>query len=118
MSIENLDPNSDFGEIEEGSLIRLVEGAQPVIFEGIIENNNPEIGDMAMIIYLDPIEGLYRRKYLLYEDGALREWYSSEGIDEESEEGRKYLRLITGDGKNLYTEPKKERRHLKLVTRE
>ena len=44
----------NFRELEEGTVIQLVEGAQPVVFETIEMNR-------AHIILFGPIRGLYRR---------------------------------------------------------
>lgn len=86
----------NFRELQEGSLITLVDGGQPIIFEGIKRGTEGD-EDSAKLIYLDPINGLCRREYYLrngqiYND---RE-YDDEEIDHESDEGRKYLKLITG----------------------
>jgi len=71
--VKTLNVNGDFRTFKEGELIKLVEGGQPVVFEGIIKSDNPKrIDDITILVCLDPVDGLDRREYALYEDGALR----------------------------------------------
>lgn len=95
----------NFRELKSGSLVGLLEwGEQQIVFEGIIKGKPPTkqgpmgSDDLAILICLDPVGGLERREYPLNKSGFLKDsGYSSVGIDEESKEGRKYLKLITGE---------------------
>ncbi len=88
----------NFRKLKEGSLVRFVEGGQPMVFEGI-EKTQGGADDYVKLICLDPAEGLCRREYYLRkEESFLRKkvLFSEKGIDSKSKEGRKYLELITG----------------------
>lgn len=80
----------DFRELQEGTIIQLVEGAQPVVFETIEMNR-------AHLVLLGPIRGLCRREYPLGMDGRLiPSVYTGRKMDQRSREGQKYLAMITG----------------------
>jgi len=81
---------TDFRTLEEGSLMHLVEGAQPVVFERILEGNS------AILVFLDPIEGLCKRRYPLNDLGQLGTGYKELRFGRDSREGQRYLNLITG----------------------
>lgn len=91
--VVSLNVNSDFRNVKKGELVQIVEEGQLVIFEGIVEKQG--VDDDALIVGLDPIEGLFRKEYPLDSDGSLKEGYVSTRIDHQSEEGRKYLGLLT-----------------------
>ena len=95
MGEKALNPDSNFRELKEGELITLVQVGQPVIFKGI-EKGKGNADDIAILICLDPVEEIERREYPLDKDGSLKEDYSSTSIDRQSEEGREYLKSVTG----------------------
>ncbi|GAI92014.1 unnamed protein product, partial [marine sediment metagenome] len=68
MDVKNFTKNGDFRTLKEGTLLRLVEGGQPVVFEGIDERPASHASDMAVVICLDPVEGLTRLRYPLQEE--------------------------------------------------
>ena len=78
----------NFRKLEEGRLVTLIEGAQPVVFEGIRE-------DQVSLILIDPIAGVMRKEYKLARDGAIDNYgdWGSEFL--EGEEAERYLKLIT-----------------------
>jgi len=88
----------NFRELKEGTLLKLVRGGQPVIFEGI-EKTLGVADDIVKLICLDPIEGLGLREYYLRKKKIFlrsKAEYSDIKISSASEQGRKYLELITG----------------------
>jgi len=103
--VKKINNQTNFRRLREGTLIRIVKDSPPVVFERIKKINEPVIYDLALVVYLDPIDGLVRDELPLNEDGTLKLevdsgiWYiehSSSNINMQSEEGKKYLKLITG----------------------
>jgi len=88
----------NFRKLKKGSLVQLVEGATPVIFKGVKRFNNPGIDDLAVVVYLDSIDGLCREELPLNADYTLREdcGHSGSYLNPKSNEGRKYLKLLRG----------------------
>jgi len=97
----------DFRRLEEGQLVRLAIGAQPVFFKKTWGKGLTHItkGDRygyreAIFIALDPVVGLELRSYKLNEEGYITNQKGRtpwEYLEDNSEEGRKYLQMITGD---------------------
>ncbi|MEK6847681.1 MAG: hypothetical protein AABX50_00980 [Nanoarchaeota archaeon] len=82
----------NFRELQEGRLITLVGGAQPVIFEEIRD-------DQVSLILIDPVAGVMRKEYELARDGTIDNYDDWDSEFLEGEEAERYLKLITGAGK-------------------
>ena len=82
----------NFRKLEEGRLVTLFEGAQPVVFEGITE-------DQVSLNLIDPVAGIMRKEYGLIRDGTIDNYSDWDSEFLEGEEAERYLKLITGAGK-------------------
>lgn len=101
--VKKINSRTNFRRLQEGTLIRIVKDSQPMVFEKV--KIDPAIYDSALVVYLDPIDGLVRDELPLNKNGTLKLevvsgiWYiehSSSSINMRSGEGRKYLKLISG----------------------
>lgn len=88
--------NIDFSALKEGELVTIVKHAQPVLFEGIKRSRGLKAKDLAVVLYLDPINGLRKTELPLDAHGRLiHNGHNVTDVYVGSEEGRKYLKLIS-----------------------